>query len=441
MAPVEAAGIPAEALKNATYSGIYEEPVALTNGRYEGKPFVEGDSSRPVVEYIDGVELAGDLDGDGVDDAVVFLLERGGGTGAFTYVAAQLNRDGQPVDAGAVRIEDRIGVKSAAVADGQIALEIITQGPGDTACCGTHKAHKAYALRDGRLAEVTPAGGGLVKVSAADLDGTSWTLKELKEGQPAAAEAEVILSFQDGQVRGSGGCNDYTGSFSLGETNPFTVTVGPLAATRQACPEPAGSQETAYFTALQAVTEWGYRYGDLALYYADDQGAQARLLFAPACVPAGCGTQAGDYVAASSISRNGFAKDADAMRKLDGQEIMVWGFVDASNIYGDAGAKAILGDWWSGDGPDATTWRFNLKAEAGDKAGNSFAVLAPNGPGRDELLKAFVAGATAQTPTRVFVTGKVHTFDAPTNGVQLTGLWVEARSSDDIRLEPPAEKR
>jgi hypothetical protein len=165
------------------------------------------------------------------------------------------------------------------------------------------------------------------------------------------------------------------------------------------------------------------------------------MLLAVAIVLAGCGKQTGDYIAASSISRNGFAKDAEAMRKLDSQEIMVWGFVDSSNIYGDAGAKAILGDWWSGDGPNATTWRFNLKAEAGDKAGNSFAVLAPNGPGRDELLKAFAAGATAQRPTRVFVTGKAHTFDAPTNGVQLTGLWVAARSSNDIRLEPPAKKR
>jgi len=155
----------------------------------------------------------------------------------------------------------------------------------------------------------------------------------------------------------------------------------------------------------------------------------------------GCSNQIGDYVAASSISRNGFARDAEAMRKLDGQEIKVWGFVDYGNIYGDAGAKAILGDWWSGDGPDAGTWRFNLKADPGDKTGNSFPVLAPNDPGRDELLKAFLADANAQRPTRVFVKGKLHTFDAPTNTGALTGLSLELESSDDILLGPPAEKR
>ncbi len=49
--------------------------------------------------------------------------------------------------------------------------------------------------------------------------------------------------------------------------------------------------------------------------------------------------------------------------------------------------KLILGDWWSGEGPDATTWRFNLKAEADDEVGHSFPVHVPNDPGRDDLLR------------------------------------------------------
>jgi hypothetical protein len=128
------------------------------------------------------------------------------------------------------------------------------------------------------------------------------------------------------------------------------------------------------------------------------------------------------------------------MRRLDGQEIKVWGFVDSGNIYGDADAKEILGALWSSEGPDAATWRFNLKADPDDKTGNSFPVLVPNDPGRDELLRAFVADANAQRPTRVFVTGKLHTFDAPTNTGALTGLTIELRSSNDILLEPPAAK-
>ena len=155
---------------------------------------------------------------------------------------------------------------------------------------------------------------------------------------------------------------------------------------------------------------------------------------------AGCHQRVGDYVAASSISRNGFARDGAALRQADGQEIKLWGYVDHGNIYGDAGAQAILSDWWSGDGPDDTTWRFNLKANADDEVGQSFAVHVPNGPERDGLLKRFLADARARRPTKVFLQGKLFTFDAPTNGARLTGLRLELSSSSDILFEVSEEK-
>jgi len=278
--PADAGILAVDALKNATYSGIYDEPITLTEGSYEGAPFDKGGASRPTVQYVSDAELYGDLNGDGVQDAVVFLLENSGGSGVFTYVAAQLNRDGKPIDAGAVWVEDRIGVKSAAIEDGQVLLDIIMQGPGDGACCGTHNAHKTYALQNGRVVDTTGKGGDLVKVSAADLDGTRWTLLELNEGQPAPADAGVTLSFGDDQFSGSGGCNNYTGSFSLGDPNPFVMTMGPIAATQKSCPEPTHGQETAYLTALGKVTQWSYVYGRLALYDADGQGGLSRMLFA-----------------------------------------------------------------------------------------------------------------------------------------------------------------
>lgn len=283
IAPVDQSVLTVEELINGTYSGIYEEPVTLTEGRYEGEPFVEGSASRPIVEYINGSELYGDLDGDGIEDAVVFLVESSGGTGNFVYIAAQLNQDGQPVDAGAVLIEDRIQVKSATIENGQINLEIITEGPGDAACCKSHKADKTYTLQDGRLTDVSSEEENLERISAADLNGTSWTLLELSEEQPALADTEVTISFADGQFSGSGGCNNYTGSFSLDEDNPFVMTIGPVAATRMACPEPILNQETAYFAALEKVSLWGYDIGRLALtYFEDEQSLPKRLLFVPA---------------------------------------------------------------------------------------------------------------------------------------------------------------
>lgn len=155
----------------------------------------------------------------------------------------------------------------------------------------------------------------------------------------------------------------------------------------------------------------------------------------------GCKSQIGDYMAASSISKDGFARDEQQISELQGKDIKLWGFVDHSNLYGDEGTKAILEDWWSGYGPDTSTWRFNLKAAENDEAGQSFPVYVTNDQGRDDLLRLFLADARAQKPTKVFVTGRIYPFDAPTNVASLSGFYMEVQSSDDIQLEPPGENK
>jgi hypothetical protein len=151
----------------------------------------------------------------------------------------------------------------------------------------------------------------------------------------------------------------------------------------------------------------------------------------------GCHDGSDGPIAAASISDNGFARDGEAMRALDGTEMTVWGFVDHGNLSGDEAAREILGEWWSGDGPDADTWSFHLKARPDDEIGHSFAVRIPDDEGRDELLRAFVADARAQRPTRVVVTGTLHTFDAPSQTTTRTGLVLVLQSSRGVSLELP----
>ena len=73
-----------DAVANMTYSGIYDDDVTLTEGRWEGEPFVADGASRPSVGIIDDFMLTGDLDGDGTDEVVVFLWESSGGSGTYT---------------------------------------------------------------------------------------------------------------------------------------------------------------------------------------------------------------------------------------------------------------------------------------------------------------------------------------------------------------------
>jgi hypothetical protein len=52
------------------------------------------------------------------------------------------------------------------------------------------------------------------------------------------------------------------------------------------------------------------------------------LLIPAASLLCGCDGRVEEYVPASSISRNGFARDARAEREADGREVKLWGFVD-----------------------------------------------------------------------------------------------------------------
>lgn len=169
-----------------------------------------------------------------------------------------------------------------------------------------------------------------------------------------------------------------------------------------------------------------------ALPYPSSQ-AKWGILFV-ALLLAGCDERADGYLAASAISENGFAANGKGVRQALGREILLWGYVDHANLYGHDGARQILAEWWSGHGPSATTWRFNLKAKADDPVGRSFQVHVPNDPGRDVLLTAFLADARAGKPTKVFLKGRLFTFDAPTNASSLIGLYMELQSSQDILL-------
>jgi hypothetical protein len=154
---------------------------------------------------------------------------------------------------------------------------------------------------------------------------------------------------------------------------------------------------------------------------------------------AGCQESSNAHEPVADLVRNGFVRDEAAARRLDTTTISISGFVDHHNLYGDATAREILGEWWSGDTAEPATWRFNLKAHENDAPGHSFAVHVRNDQDRDKLLEAIVADARAGRPTRVRVTGTARMFRAPTNAATLTGLYLEVPASSGIVLVSPAD--
>jgi hypothetical protein len=152
MVTVDNHNLTEQALKNAEYQGIYQEPIQLANGTYEGEPFVEGGASRPTVAFIEPYAF-GDLNGDGVDDAAVLLVESSGGSGSFVYLAAVLNQEGTPENADTLLLGDRVQVQSLTIADGQISVTMLTHGPDDPMCCPTQEVQQTYELQENRLVQ------------------------------------------------------------------------------------------------------------------------------------------------------------------------------------------------------------------------------------------------------------------------------------------------
>jgi hypothetical protein len=153
----------------------------------------------------------------------------------------------------------------------------------------------------------------------------------------------------------------------------------------------------------------------------------------------GCDQPAADYLSAARITDSGFAVNARVLARWRQRDIRLWGYVDHGNLYGDEAARRILGDWWAGQGPRDGVWRFDIKARADAAVGRSFSVHVPNDAGRGAMLRRFAADAGAGRPTRVFLIGRLLTYQAPTQARTLTGLILQLRSSSDILLRPPGD--
>jgi hypothetical protein len=103
-------------LKNATYKGIYDEPVTLKDGDYESQTVRPDGPKRPRVGLLPATLVTGDINGDGTPETVVLLWEASGGSGVFTHVAVVSDKGGKAENIATARIGDREQVQSISIA-------------------------------------------------------------------------------------------------------------------------------------------------------------------------------------------------------------------------------------------------------------------------------------------------------------------------------------
>jgi heat shock protein HslJ len=261
-------------LGNLSYTGLFpDKAITLKDGvgTYEGGG---------AVRLLDQLIAQGDVNGDGKADAVVLLDDEASGSGHFIWVAVVLDALGKPTPTEAIMLGDRIGVKSLKMDGAQVVADIVGQGTGDVACCGTWNIRKVFALQDSKLAEQSSK--ELSKVSLSDLNG-SWRLVDLNSHQePALPDVAVTLQIAEGQLSGSAGCNNYNSTVTGSADDPSAFKVGPIVSTKKACPDPIRSQETSYLTRLGQAKSWKYDAGQLAILYSSDNGSLQYLVFEPA---------------------------------------------------------------------------------------------------------------------------------------------------------------
>jgi heat shock protein HslJ len=263
-------------LEGAEIRGIYEAPVRLEDGVWEGEPFVEAGASRPSVSLVPAFRLVGDLDDDGLDEAVVLLSESSGGSGTRLYLAVVDRTGGEPSNVATVLVGDRVQVRRGAIDDGRIFLDVIRQGPEDPACCPTQKARLGWSLSDADLKSLPPRLTGTLTIE--DLGGSEWLLRWWTWSEQAPTEPEITFAYLDGRIAGSAGCNRYFADVTPGEI-AREFELGPIGATRKACSPPTMSDERRFLSALQGARGFSFVGGRLALSFVSEEGDLNAMIF------------------------------------------------------------------------------------------------------------------------------------------------------------------
>ena len=118
--------------------------------------------------------------------------------------------------------------------------------------------------------------GGGGDIGPAALDGTDWSLVRWRETGLDPADFTITASFADGSISGTSTVNTYGGSYTTGGVNDFSV--GDLASTMMAGPEPDMEAEAAYVGLLEDAASFHVTDTTLTLFGSD--GAESLIFTA-----------------------------------------------------------------------------------------------------------------------------------------------------------------
>jgi len=155
--PSTPAGLTLAQVANAEYESPTpaEGVIRLIDGEF--RQAVAADSASEItVNLLPDLLALGDLNGDGLADAVATLAGSGGGSGTFISLAALLNEAGSPSNVATTYLGDRVNVTSVSIDSGEITVHLVSHAPSDPLCCPSQATTRRFRLSQGGLVEVSP---------------------------------------------------------------------------------------------------------------------------------------------------------------------------------------------------------------------------------------------------------------------------------------------
>jgi hypothetical protein len=140
--------------QNRTYVLDELGPVVVKNGEGE-----LADDDAIGGTYTVAHPVFGDVNGDGVEDAIIASVLSTGGTGRFSDIRIYTMKDGRVVDLAAIPGGDRGdgGIRRVAVEGSAVVVERNVLAEGDGACCASQARRERWVWRDGEITEDEPA--------------------------------------------------------------------------------------------------------------------------------------------------------------------------------------------------------------------------------------------------------------------------------------------
>jgi immunoglobulin-like protein involved in spore germination len=194
-------------IRNAQYQlGATDalQVVQLTDGTFEqGTPGSDDFMSIVVTDFA----ALGDLNDDGIDEAVAMISENYGGTGVFVFLAIYSKVDGTWTFQTSNMVDDRPQLNALSIENDEIFLDAVIHGIDEPMCCPTLRTTRRYRFVDNLLEMIdyttfTPDGQPRTILIESPADGSEVFTSIPIQGRVAIAPFENNLVYRIYDVTG-----------------------------------------------------------------------------------------------------------------------------------------------------------------------------------------------------------------------------------------------